>query len=1075
MGLVGLLLAVAGIGAVPAQADSPWWGLTSGARPSHLQQGGENQIVVAAQNRGDVDANGKVSPVRIVDRLPANVKALSVAGVAGEEVPYGDNRGPVDCALVAPQGGESQEIECTFDGVLPAYEEIEIRIAVEIEPAAATGEENEVSVFGGGGAPATLRRAIQVGETTSFGIENYELLPEEIGGEPATQAGSHPFQLTTVLQLDQTFFAQPPELPKDLHFDLPPGLIGNPTPFAQCSDAQFGHQLQGGVGSNECGAQTAIGVALITYDLGKEKGNGLNTMRVPLFNLTPRVGEPARFGFEVGGAQVTLDASLRTGGDYGVTVSVNNITQLAGFLVSKVTFWGVPGDSRHNAQRGWACIGGSAECVNRDEREPAPLLILPTSCEGSLATSVRGDSWQNPGAFTKPVFSSTPLPGMEGCNHLPFSASISVAPDSQAGSTATGLTVGIHIPQQASLNAEGLAQADVKDTTVTLPAGVAVNPAAGDGLLSCSEAQIALSADVVPVCPDASKVATVEIRSPLLPNPLDGAVYLAAQNANPFGSLVALYLVAQDPVSGTLVKLAGEVKLDPLTGQLVSTFLNSPQLPFEDLSLHFFGGDRAPLGTPATCGAYETKASIAPWSGNAPAEPSSTFDITTGPNGAPCQSPLPFNPSLTAGTTSIQAGGFSPFTMTVSREDGQQNIEQILLHMPPGLSGLLSGVELCPEVQANAGSCGLNSLIGETTVSVGLGGDPYSVRGGKVYITGPYEGAPFGIAVVVRAKAGPYDFGTVVVRGRIEVDPTTSALTVTTNSPSQGYAIPRILDGIPLEIKHVNFVTTRPGFTFDPTNCDPMAVTGSVSSFEGASSAVSVPFQVTNCAVLGFKPQLSVSTSGKNSRANGASLHVKLVYPKAAFGSQANIGQVKVDLPKRLPSRLTTLQKACPDSTFNTNPAACSAASRIGTAKATTPLIPVPLEGPVYFVSHGGAKFPELIVVLSGYGVTVDLHSETFINGAGITSSTFRTIPDVPVGTFELTLPQGPFSALAANGNLCSVKGGLRMPTAFTAQNGLVVHHSTPISVTGCPKHSPNKTKKARKTGDAKRTHAGKA
>jgi hypothetical protein len=693
-----------------------------------------------------------------------------------------------------------------------------------------------------------------------------------------------------------------------------------------------------------------------------------------------------------------------------------------------------------------------------------------------------GDSWAQPGSFIAPA---VPVfePSMNGCNRLPFSPSISVAADGRAGSSPTGLTVGIHVPQAVSLDPEGLGEADVKNTTVTLPEGVALNPSAADGLEACtlltgrektqeekeekSEIEgLDLETAQPANCPEASKVGLVRIKTPLLPNELTGAAYLAAQDQNPFGSLVALYVVAQDPVSGTLIKLAGEVKPDPVSGQLVSTFLNTPQLPFEDFKLEFFGGDRAPLGTPALCGTYTTLASIAPWSENAPAEASSTFEIASGPNGAPCPNPtgdmdpktLPFSPSLAAGTTSIQAGGLTPFTMTVSREDGEQNIQQLQLHMPPGLSGLLAGVELCSEAQADAGTCGPNSLIGETTVSVGLGGDPYSVTGGKVYITGPYEGAPFGISVVVPAKAGPYNLGTVVVRGRIEVDPTTAALTVTTDSAGP-YAIPHILDGIPLEIKHVNFTTTRPGFTFNPTNCDPMAVTGSVDSVEGASSAVSVPFQVTNCAVLAFKPGFAVSTSGKPSRANGASLAVKLTYPSAPFGSQANIARVKVELPKQLPSRLTTLQKACTSATFEANPAKCPAASIVGHAKAITPLVPVPLEGPAYFVSHGGEAFPSLVLVLQGYGVTIDLVGSTFIDKAGITSSTFKTVPDQPVDSFELTLPQGPYSALAAHGNLCKDK--LTMPTEFLAQNGAEIHQTTKIAVTDCPKAKKAKHKKA--------------
>jgi hypothetical protein len=300
----------------------------------------------------------------------------------------------------------------------------------------------------------------------------------------------------------------------------------------------------------------------------------------------------------------------------------------------------------------------------------------------------------------------------------------------------------------------------------------------------------------------------------------------------------------------------------------------------------------------------------------------------------------------------------------------------------------------------------------------------------------------------------------IVVRAKIEVDPTTAALRITTDQAGP-HAIPHLIDGIPVQIKKVNVLINRPGFTFNPTNCNPMSITGTIASDEGSSSPVSVPFQATNCAVLAFKPGFTVSTSGKTSRANGASLHVKLTYPKAPFGSQANIRSVKVDLPKQLPSRLTTLQKACTSTQFQANPAGCPAASIVGHAKAITPLIPVPLEGPAYFVSYGGAKFPELVVVLQGYGVTIDLHGETFISKAGITSSTFHMIPDAPVGTFELTLPQGKYSALAANGNLCKSK--LTMPTAFTAQNGTTIHQSTPIGVTGCSKHLRHKGKKGQR------------
>jgi hypothetical protein len=1074
------------VGGAPASAEvtcsecSSWWGLTAASMPTDLAPGGEGQISVTAEDLGDKGVN---STVVLKDKLPAGLSAQSVAvsvgvGALGLGTTPDEFLGELLCKA---QPSEvtctvTEEILAAFGITEPSYGHIEAWIKVKVAETTKSGEMNNVSISGGGAPAMSVQRPLTVStQPTPFGVEQYELRPENADGSIDTQAGSHPFQLTTIDNLNQGVNG-PPEAVKDLRFNTPPGLVGNPTPFPQCPLAKFTRLFSEG---NMCPDNTVVGVASVTI---KALDGEPEAITVPLFSLVPSVGEPARFGFVAGNVSVFLDTSVRTGSDYGVTVTVPNITELAGFISSRVTFWGVPGDPRHDAVRGWNCltpIEGSPPCLPIGEQLPPPLLSLSTACDGPVRTGLETDSWQNRGVFLAP-FEYTlgeeldRTLEMDGCNRLPFAPSIGVAPDGQSASTPTGLNVKVHVSQESQLNSEGLAEGEIRDTTVTLPEGVALNPAAADGLQACSEEEIGyLPSESSPgalrftpdlpssFCPESSKVGTVEIKTPLLPNPLTGAVYLAAQDQNPFGSLLALYIVAQDPASGTLVKLAGEVVANPVTGQLVSTFENTPQLPFEELELHFFGGDRAPLSTPSRCGTYTTEASFTPWSSSTPVESSSNFEVTSGPGGEPCPgAALPFSPSLTAGTTSIQAGGFSPFTMTVSREDGQQNIQQIQLHMPAGLSGLLTGVELCGEAQADAGTCGPGSLIGETTVSVGLGGDPFSVRGGKVYITGPYEGAPFGISVVVPAKAGPYDLGTVVVRGTIAVNPITAALTVTTNSQAQGYAIPRILDGIPLRIKHVNFTTTRSGFTFNPTNCDPMGVTGSIASAEGSSSAVSIPFQVTNCATLAFKPGFKVSTSGKTSRANGASLNVKLTYPKAPFGSQANIKSVKVDLPKQLPSRLTTLQKACPAKTFEANPASCPVASIVGHATAITPLIPVPLTGPAYFVSYGGAKFPELVIVLQGYGVTLDLHGETFISKAGITSSTFHTIPDAPVGSFELALPEGQYSALAANGNLC--KSALKMPTAFTAQNGAVIKQSTPISVTGCSK-AKKKGKKASK------------
>ncbi|MFZ1154378.1 MAG: hypothetical protein WAN93_05675, partial [Solirubrobacteraceae bacterium] len=985
------------------------------------------------------------------------------------------------------------EVTCTLPSevaevFLPGpytYEELDIPVAVAAN--AKSGEENQISVIGGGAPRASVSKPITVSPTaTQFGVDQYELRPENANGTPDAQAGSHPFQLTTTIGLNQSGEgSKPPAAVKDLHFNLPPGLIGNPVPFPQCPLVKFIGNAA--LGDNFCPNNTVVGVVSVTVFF---QGIIKTSITVPLFTLTPSVGEPARFGFFVLGDPVYLDTSVRTGGDYGVTVDVNNITEAIGFDQTDVTFWGVPGDPRHDPIRGWNCLATNSgynevnpilpECAPFGQPTPPPLLTMPTACTGPVRTTVEGDSWQKQEEFTEP-FEYTFLDnlgrpfGMDGCNQVPFSPSIKVTPDGQAGSTPTGLTVDEHIPQETSVNALGIAESSVKGLSVTLPEGVVLNPAAADGLQACSMGQIDLQSAAAPTCSEAAKVATVKIKTPLLANPLEGATYLAAQNANPFGSLVALYLYAEDPVSGVRAKATGEVLENPVTGQLTAHFEGDPvfendprfanepeaqslpEVPFEDVELHFFGGDRAPLGTPALCGSYRTTGTFTPWSGNATTESSSEFHVVSGPNGAPCSNPLPFAPSLTAGTTSIQAGGFSPFTMTMSRPDGSQNLQAVKLKMPPGLLGTLATVKLCPEAQANAGTCGPESLIGHTTVSVGIGGDPYTVTGGEVFITEGYKGAPYGLSIVNPAKAGPFDLGKVIVRAKIEVDPISAVLTITTDD-SGPYKIPTILDGIPLQIQHVNVAIDRPGFTFNPTNCSPQAITGSLTSDQGATAALSVPFQITNCAVLAFKPKLTAKTAGKTSRASGASLSVKLTYPAGPY--DANIARVKVDLPKQLPSRLTTLQKACTAATFEANPANCPPASIVGHATATTPVMPVPLTGPAYFVSHGGEAFPSLIIVLQGYGATVHLIGTTFIDKAGITSSTFKTVPDVPVGTFELTLPQGRYSALAANGNLCTTTK-LAMPTSFVGQNGAVIHTSTPIVPTGCAKHK--KTKKVSK------------
>jgi len=1031
-------------------------------------------------------------------------------------------------------------------------------------------------------------------------------------GSPDTQAGSHPYELITNFQLN------PPEkVPnneflmagrgvRDVSAQLPPGFAGNPNAVPKCSGSDFS--------IDACPNDTAVGVALIRAIVSP--GGEWVSRAQPVYNLEAPPGVVAEFGFIVTGNPVFLDVSVRTGGDYGITVDASHISQALEIVGSTVKIWGVPSEPSHDRVRG-RCLEPStigeeeyledvaegiaptlekSYCPDPELEAPgalpvAPLLTNPTSCGTSRIGTVDFDDWENPGNFatesgTNPgenvIKREVTLPPLTGCEKLDFSPSISVQPDGGEGSTPTGLNVDLHVNQESTTNPYGLGEADVKDTTVALPAGVQISPAAADGLEACTgnpadkpgQGQLGTPGDQIgfegyeefnkesepdvktPLftprmpgslaateageaeqlkpgenfCPNAAKIATVKIKTPVLEEELEGSVYLAApQNfstlrgfpqENPFSSLLALYLVAEDPERGILIKVPGEVTLcnaageDPLNtkgepiadvscqapGQIVTTFENTPELPFSDLKLEFYGTDRAPLTTPALCGTYNTETSLTPWSAppggtsSSIKHPPASFQISSGPGGSPCSSnPLPFSPTLQSGTTNINAGSFSNLDTTLSREDGQQSIQSVTLHYPAGLSGLLSGVKLCGEAEANAGTCGSESLIGETIVSVGLGNDPFTVTGGKVYITGPYQGAPFGLSIVNPAKAGPFNLQEgrpVIVRAKIEVNPLTAALTITTD-PSGEHAIPNIIDGIPLQIKHVYVAITRPGFTFNPTNCNPTEISGTIGSAEGASSPVKIPFQVTNCEHLKFEPKISVSTQGHTSKADGASLTYKVTYPNVPFGTDANIKYVKVELPGELPSRLTTLQKACTQAQFQANPAGCPAASNIGHAKAIVPNIPVPLEGPVYFVSNGGEAFPNLVMVLQGYGVTIQLVGDTLIKN-GVTSTTFNAIPDNPVTSFEITLPEGPYSALAANGNLCKpmktetvkkrvkvrshgktetvtrrlkeqVATSIELPNEYIGQNGAAYKYTAPIQVTGCPKAHATKKKAAKK------------
>jgi uncharacterized repeat protein (TIGR01451 family) len=1059
--LCSLASASAASASASVSAPAPGWEIFTRATPTNLAPGGSGLIRVDAYNTGA--AAGEAPTV--TDTLPAGVTATSGTLSVGYEEGLGTHG--------AGAGGEctvaSRIVTCTTGSVPPgAVIQVDIRVDVDADVQSGSEAVNEATVTGGGSLyPASESKPLMFNsKPPNFGFQGMDVWFTNANGTTDTQAGSHPYELTAVYAMNSTgtggTFEEEPasDEARDMVANLPPGIIGNPTAVPRCTRKQFDGEIS--IVENAgptCPPSTQVGV-----DQASVQGIAVS---FKVYNLVPPPGVAAQFGFDLEGIPVFLDATVRSGGssalssDYGISEHIDNVPQRA-VVYNATTIWGVPGEASHDAQRkefeGGPGLPSGAGLT--------PFLTLPTSCEGPLEFSIEAlNTWQSAStSASASVLShnSTGAPlGLSGCDHLGFEPSITAAPDTSHADTPAGLTVDVEVPQRGLASPEALSTSNIKDTTVALPEGVAINPGQAAGLVACQAGEDGVGTEGPPHCPAASKVGTVEIATPLLADKLQGDVYILPANPPNLQLLVAA------SGDGVNLKLVGDVHLNEATGQLVTTFTNTPEVPFSDLKLAFSGGAQAALTTPTGCGTYQTTSDFTPWSTPLVQDvfPVSSFAIESGPDSTACQNPMPFHPELIAGATTDQAGGYTGFSLLLQRGDGQQRIKDLQFKTPEGLLGMISKVPLCGEPQAAQGTCSEASQIGHTVVTAGPGPYPLVVPEpgqppAPIYLTGGYKGAPYGLSIVVPIDAGPFNLGTEVVRARIEVDPHTAQLTVSTDP------LPTIIKGIPADLRVVNAVIDRPGFMFNPTSCAPMSFAGTATSTEGVSAPITSHFQVGSCQALKFQPNFKVSTSGKTSRANGASLDAKIVYPTGELGfnqasSQSNIQTVKVELPKRLPSRLSTLQKACPAQVFEANPANCPPASAVGHATAITPVLPVPLTGPAYFVSHGGEAFPSLIVVLQGYGVTVDLVGTTFISKAGITSSTFKQVPDVPIGSFELVLPQGPFSALAANGNLC--KGSMSMPTEFTGQNGAFLKQSTKMTVTGCPKAKKAKPKKTKR------------
>jgi hypothetical protein len=1092
--ILGVVVGVLLLAASPARAEPPvpQWTISSVSIPTNFNPSagpGEDRYKVLVTNSGSASSEG---PVTITDTLPGGI-SLDFAGASGvntlaSKIPLDNNEPPgarFSCVLST----------CVYNGIVIPDQTLELAFPVDISPEAQrlSPLTNVIRVSGGGASSASLSEPTTISEHPA----SFEMPPGAATSSLSTvQAGGHP-DLTNTFSFSSVNAAESlAGEPKDLTYRLPPGFAADFAGTPTCTNAEFI--------KSECPTDSQVGLTTVDTQSFKTSSHGEYQSYIePVYNLAPEAGVLATIAFGIAGdifveGQITLRPS-----DYGANVTFRNIDNVLKSIVGgSLTVWGVPADPIHDPLRFEHGPKGPLVLLDgsfghSDEGTAAtPYFTNPTTCGGPLHSEYQVDDWEEPGrVVTTPT---TPYGPLGGCDTLPFEPLIETQPSASTAETPTGLNVNLETPQHYE-NAFGIASSHYDDVKVVLPEGMTLNPSAGAGLQACTEAEYAYEGETLEPeagkgCPRESKLGTIHSRSPAIAEEVSGSLYLAKPYENKFGSLVAVYVVARIPARGVIVTAAGRVELNPVTGQITTVFEESPQLPISDLVFTFHQGATSPLVTPPTCGLYTAQAVLNPW-----AEPlqehllTSQFEITSGVNSGACPSGgvPPFAPKVVSGSQDNDAGAYSPFYLRIIREDGEQEITRFSTVFPPGITGKLAGIPLCPQADIEAArhvtgaeelehpSCPAASEIGHTIVSAGVG-TVLAQASGKVYLAGAYHGAGLSVVSITAAKVGPFDLGTVVIQFTLRINPTTAQVEVDgeTSDP-----IPHIIDGIVVHVREIRAYVDREKFIINPTNCDPLGVSDTITG-AGANYAipadqipvtVSSPFQAADCSSLGFKPVFKASTSAHTSRIDGASLHVTLALPEEAGpGKEANVARVKVSLPKQLPSPLKTLQKACTEKVFGENPGNCPVSSQVGSVKVLTPILANPLTGPAYFVSHGGAKYPELIMVLSGEnGIQVDVHGETFISKQGITSATFSTVPDVPFSLFELTFPEREYPALTANGNLC--KGSLVMPTEMVGQNGMVLDQSTKISVTGCPKakKAGHKKKKGRRS-HAKHRRAGK-
>jgi uncharacterized repeat protein (TIGR01451 family) len=1061
-----------------AATVAPLWQIDMHHNETNFVPGGDAQYWVDVKNIGDVATTG---PITVTIQLPAGMTLKHF----GDQNTFTKSN-YWSCPTAAPGAstlictrnnglGPHQGDDTSQKAISIGLDSALLVVVVNVDPSASGDLMASATVSGGGAAePATALEPTPVGpDPAPFGIVPGTFLAdflESDGVTPVRQAAAHPYQARFSFDFNSVAApnAEMPErkLPtegvRDLRLNLPPGFLGDPTAVSECSPSALLAAI--------CPFSSQVGVAHVL--LSPATLRYFESYVVPVYNMSHPRGVITDLAFSIIGNPVHIMASLDPANSYAITTTVSNINESLVPYTSDVTIWGVPKDAAHDRER---CVndGGFitvASACSSDGPDKA-FLTVPAQCDATASMQLTDmDSWQHPGIFA--AEQTYDLPGsFTGCEAPRFEPSVEVDPTGKQANTPTGLNVHIKIPQTENPN--GLATPPVRRTVVTLPEGMSFSPSFSEGLQSCSLAQMKLGTNEPIECPDAARIGEVTLHTPLLPKAAEGSMYLATQRDNPFGSLFALYLVLHDTEErGALIKIPGRIDLDPVTGQITTTFDDTPEFPFDDLTLKFRSGPRAPLVNPPSCGIQTIGVKVASWAQpNDPVDASNTYRVSEGPNGTACPSDpahRPFQPHFSAGTINNSAGSYSPFAFRLDRDDSEQELSQVTTVLPPGLVAKIAGIPPCPETaiasistaegtgaaERNSPACPSASQIGTLSAGLGAGQGP-SYFPGRVYLAGPYKGAPLSMAIVTPGLAGPFDLGNVVVRVALFVDHSTAQVTAVSDS------FPTILQGVILRVRDVRLSIDRPNTTLNPTNCEPMAVAGAATGTGGARGGLSNRFQAGDCAALAFKPKLALRLFGGTKRGAYPKLRATLRMPTGG----ANIARASVALPHSEFLAQEHIKTICTRVQYAADQ--CPAASIYGTAVAKTPLFSQPLEGPVYLRSSSN-PLPDMVAKLKGpdsQPIEVDLSGRIDSVNAGL-RNTFDVVPDAPVESFTLELEGGKKGLLVNSRNLC--KSVSRATAKFSGQNGdLSLTH--PLLQNSCEKRNRGKKRSSRDRGRSER------